>query len=128
MRAKYLIQEHFITDDGTITTEINRVKYLGIFLDNTLKFTHHYIHLTTCKINRMIGVFWKCLDIGIEIKKIIYYSLVEFHLNYNGLIVWGSYLARKLVFGNDINHIPWSKLWNYFCLHFIGGNNYWAVW
>ena len=38
---KYLIQEHFQTNDGTITVENTSVKYLGLHIDNNLKFDKH---------------------------------------------------------------------------------------
>ena len=105
MAPKYLLEEHILNDDCTIITANDKVKYLGLFIDTKLHFKHQ-ISIVCCKINRMIGVFWKCLNtINIETKKIIYHSLVESYLNF-GIMIWCSELSKNLMSEKDLNHIP----------------------
>ena len=65
---KYFLQEHFETNDGTITIENSSVKYLGIYIDNKLKFDNQ-IAITNCKISRLVHMFWNCPIFNQKIKK-----------------------------------------------------------
>ena len=104
----YLIEEYLISDNGTIITPSTNVKYLGLYIDSNLKFEKH-IAITSCKMSRLIGIYWKCLDLDLATKKLIYHSLVESHLNY-GILLWCSALSKNLKDGNDnkysMDHIP----------------------
>ena len=95
----YFINEHFQTSDGTIIVENSSVKYLGVHIDNSLKFDRH-IKITCCKISRMVNMFWKCPIQNIEIKKQIYHALVESHLNY-GILMYASNFSKYLTEHND---------------------------
>ena len=83
---KYFISEYIETVNGSLFCENESVKYLGIQFDSRLKFKKQTA-IVTCKVSRMINSFWKMPNIGLEIKKTIYQSLVESHLNYDNNIV-----------------------------------------
>ena len=53
----------------------------------------------------MTNTFWKCIELDIATKKIIYHSLVESHLNY-GIVMWCSEYARNLNTDADYDRIP----------------------
>ena len=101
---EYMIQEVLYTDDGTEILESTDVKYLGLNIDNKFEFCNH-INIQYCKLNRMVNTYWKCPDIGLSTKKIIYHSLVESHLNY-GLLVWGSNFCKKVCNDVSANYTP----------------------
>ena len=67
---KYYLEEHIISDDGTIILSNDTVKYLGMYIDSKLNFKYH-TSIITCKISRMIGTFWKCVGLDIKTKKIV---------------------------------------------------------
>ena len=75
-----------------------------MFIDSQLNFKYH-INILTCKISRMTGIFWKCMDIDIKTKKIIYHSLVESHLNY-GITIWCSEFSKILTTDSNEHQIP----------------------
>ena len=100
----YIVNEYVTSENETIIIANDRVKYLGLHIDEQLQFKYH-INIVCCKINRMIGTFWKCLVINIKTKKIIYHSLVESYLNF-GILIWCSELSKNLMTDQDINHIP----------------------
>ena len=101
---KYIMQENIQTDDGNIIVENEKVKYLGLYFDNTLLFRHQ-IALVSCKINRMVGIIWKMPDISIDVKKIIYHSLVESQLNY-GILIWASNISKNIFGTYKKGHVP----------------------
>jgi len=74
--------------NSTALRYMNKIKYLGIKLDNKLKRDHHIYALinTTCEFfyifNNVKNLF------NIQIKRLIYLSLVQLILN-NGITVWG---------------------------------------
>ena len=100
----YMINEHIYTDNGQAIADNEFVKYLGVFIDNKLEFQYHLSTLC-CKLNRMVGTFWKCPDIGLDTKKVIYFSLVESHLSY-GILAWGSNFSRKIYGDFSSTYIP----------------------
>ena len=100
---KYELDEFIISDEGNIITPSGAVKYLGMYIDSKLDFTYH-ISILTCKISRMTGIFWKS-DLDIKIKKIIYHSLVESHLNY-GIVLWCSEFSKTLTTDSNESQIP----------------------
>ena len=111
----YLTKEYFESDDGAITVENETVKYLGLHIDRELKFDKH-INITCCKVNRMVGSFWKCTDLGIETKKVIYHSLVESHLSF-GITIYAANFGKTLMsnYANDyypLNLKPLKKAQN----------------
>ena len=107
---KYLLEEHIEMEDGTIIENSENVKYLGLQFDCNLKFQKN-ISIVSCKISRMVGIFWRLEGVNLETKKLIYHSLVESHFNY-GILVWCSELAKNLINGIDnaqgLSHIPKS--------------------
>ena len=100
----YHIMEHIVTPDGNIILEPPTVKYLGIQFDNKLNYKRQ-IDIIVCKVNRMVGTFWKCDHIAIETKKTIYHSLVESHINY-GILIWASNFSKNLTENYQLDHIP----------------------
>ena len=101
---KYFRQETIIADDGNIIVENENVKYLGLYFDSSLNFKRQTA-IISCKINRMVGIMWKMPDINILVKKIIYHSLVESHLNY-GILIWASSISKNVHGNFSEGHIP----------------------
>ena len=102
---QYLLKEH-ISIENKIIVESNEVKYLGVYFDSNLSFRKH-IHTVTSKLNRIVGIFWKCRDLNMKTKLTMYHSLVASQLNY-GIIAWGSQFANNLIGDNNLGltHIP----------------------
>ena len=69
----------------------DEVKYLGVIFDNNLKFEKQ-INNTTMKINRMVGILWRCRDLPIETKLTIYHSAPYLLASQ----LWNSYLGLSL--------------------------------
>ena len=90
----FLLNESIEMPDGTTIEEPDSVKYLGLLFDNQFKFTMH-INILSCKINRIVGIFWKSEHLSFEAKKLLYNGLVETHLNY-GIVTWASELAKNI--------------------------------
>lgn len=66
-----------------------KIKYLGLFLDETLSFSDHIKHVET-KLSSASGILWKLRrQLPQHIKKKIYQSLFETHLSYM-INVWGT--------------------------------------
>ena len=101
---KYITNEHIISENDSIIIANSRVKYLGLHIDEHLQFKYH-TNIVCCKISRMVGIFWKCIIINLETKKIIYHALVESYLNY-GILIWCSELSKNLMTEHDLDHIP----------------------
>ena len=76
----FVLEEYIEMPDGSTVHEPEHVKYLGVYFDNNLSFKRH-IDITTCKISRLISVFWKSAHLTTETKKIVYHSLVQSLLN-----------------------------------------------
>jgi hypothetical protein len=101
----YFFNEFIEMPDNSYVFEPPNVKYLGVYLDNKLSYKRH-IDILCIKINRMVGVYWKCSHLTIETKKTIYYSLVESHLNY-GILMWGANFSKNIAGTSyEFNHIP----------------------
>jgi Reverse transcriptase (RNA-dependent DNA polymerase) len=67
---------------------ISKVKYLGVWIDNQLKFTDH-IDLIVKKISTITGILFKLKNIlPLSVKKLIYFSLIHSHLTY-ACEIWG---------------------------------------
>ena len=77
---RYLLNDCISMPDGSIVTEPDTVKYLGVYFDNKLSFKKQ-IDVLCCKLSRMVGIFWKSEHMNMESKKIVYHGLVESHLN-----------------------------------------------
>ena len=101
---KYLLNEFIQMPDGSIISEPENVKYLGVYFDNDFKFKRQ-IDIICCKINRMVGIVWKSEHLNMQAKKMVYHSLVESHLNY-AITTWGSHFARNITGLFDLDHTP----------------------
>ena len=78
---------------GTIIENKEVVKYLGIMIDNKLKWDHH-MKMVSQRISRGIGILHltKFL-VPPTLLCNLYYSFVQFHLLY-GILAWGSPLSH----------------------------------
>ena len=103
---KYMVVECIENDEGNMIMESETVKYLGVYFDSKLTFKKHTA-IVTCKINRLINMFWKMPDINLNIKKVIYHSLVESHINY-GILIWASALSKNVLNEIETGHVPHS--------------------
>ena len=75
--------------NGTTLYESNKIKYLGIVMDDKLTWKHHISELSK-KISKSIGIIYKMRKMCPQrVQMSLYYSLVHSHLNY-GACVWGN--------------------------------------
>lgn len=98
------LNEYLINSDGDMISNNENVKYLGLYIDSRLKFNYH-ISITSCRISRMIGTFWKSPELDVKTKKILYHSLVESYLNY-GILIWASEFSKNLMTDTNYDRIP----------------------
>ena len=74
--------------NGTTLYESNKIKYLGIIMDDRLTWKHHITELSK-KISKSIGIIFKMKNLCPQrISVSLYHSLVHSHLSY-GACVWG---------------------------------------
>ena len=87
-----------LTVDGSILTHSNEVKFLGIILDNNLKFYNHIDHVSK-KISSGIFALRRLAAVSdTPLLLTAYYGLIFPHLNY-GVAIWGNESTRtKLLF------------------------------
>ena len=75
--------------NGTTIYESNKIKYLGIIMDDKLSWKHHITELSK-KISKSIGIIYKMRKLCPKrIQMSLYYSLVHSQLSY-GACVWGN--------------------------------------
>ena len=103
---QYMLSESIEMPDGSLICEPLSVKYLGVLFDNQLNFKNH-TSVLCCKLNRIVGILWKSQHLTIEAKKMVYYGLVESHLNY-GIVTWASALAKNISSTSVTSNIPIS--------------------
>ena len=73
---------------GYQLSQDNNLRFLGIILDDKLKFDTHIQYIAT-KISKSIGILYRIKDYVPDcILKSIYYSLIYPYLSY-GIIIWG---------------------------------------
>ena len=101
---EYFFNEFIVMPDDSYVFEPPSVKYLGVYFDNKLTFKRH-IDILCCKLNRMVGILWKCPQLALETKKMIYHSLVESHLNY-GILMWGSNFSKNITNAYGTEYVP----------------------
>lgn len=83
-----------ITDDFTLT-KVPKFKYLGIWLDPTLKFSDHISHVES-RVAPAVGVLWKIRNmIPIKLRILILNALVQPYLTYI-IPLWGTASHRSL--------------------------------
>jgi hypothetical protein len=75
--------------ENVIIERVECFKYLGILLDENLKFDDH-VGCVQNKVAQACGVLWKCkYDLPRHIKEYLYFGLIHSHLIY-GNIIWGN--------------------------------------
>jgi hypothetical protein len=82
--------------ESFIIKRVETAKYLGLIIDECLKWEQHIQHIEM-KLCNAAGILWKLKNtLPLDIKKKIYKSLFETHLNYM-IMIWGSasYAAIK---------------------------------
>lgn len=87
-------------------------KYLGIIIDSHLKWDKHVIYIT----KKLLSLIYKIKTLrnvlNIDSLKIIYYSLVESHINY-GILAWGgvgkTILNKLIIVQKKILKIMFNK-------------------
>ena len=88
-----------ITFGNNVIEPKSQVNFLGVILDNQLKFNYHTSHICN-KISKSIGIIYKIRAIiPVHCIKILYYSLIQPYLQYV-LPVWGGtyrYLIQPIV-------------------------------
>lgn len=85
---KINLEDKIKLHDGTFIHRVEHVKYLGLHLDQNLKFEHHISQLIT-KSSRAAGILWKLKKYPLVTKKNIYRTFIESHLFYMAT-VWGT--------------------------------------
>jgi hypothetical protein len=101
--------------NNTYIERVNEYKYLGLIIDSGLKWTAH-INYIKFKIFPFIGILKRLKSVlTINIKKQIYFSFVQSHLNYLN-IIWGS--AAK-------THIKCIKVLQNYAIKNIYNLNFW---
>ena len=67
---------------GSTIHRTDNIKFLGIFVDSHLKFSHHIAYISS-KLSKSIGIIFRLNKfLPKEILKILYYTLVQPYLNY----------------------------------------------
>ena len=83
-----LIQAHFKIS-GEVTEQKTSVKYLGVILDNQMKWKDH-VNLISSKVSSAIGIIKYAKEVlPLNLLKMLYLGLVEPHVRYC-CSVWGS--------------------------------------
>ena len=88
--TKYKIQERFTLKLNNITLfESQKLRYLGVILDNKLSWKYHIYELTK-KLSRATGVINRLKDNSVPTKALltVYFAIFQSHLNF-GLSIWG---------------------------------------
>ena len=82
-------------EGGTDIDLVNKVKYLGLHIDNSLTWKCQIENIKG-KVSRAIGLLKYCKNfVSMETLKDIYRSIVEPHLNYC-CSVWGCYYENRV--------------------------------
>jgi len=80
---------------GTVLAETDKIKYLGIIIQNNLKWDQH-IDVTIAKASRILGLIKHTIpDAPTEIKKLAYKTLCRPILEY-GSDVWDPYVGEQI--------------------------------
>ena len=98
-------------------TRQQTVKYLGVFIDDNLKWFTHFHHLSL-QLSRYSGIFCRIRNlISFEVSKMLYYCVIYSRSQY-GIVIWGKatkiYLKELSVrLNNIICSITFSKKYSY---------------
>ena len=94
---------------------VTEYKYLGLIIDSDLKWTPH-INYIKSKILPIIGILKRLKHIlPLSIKKQIYYSLIQSHINYL-IAIWGSAAKTHLHCIKVLQNFAIKNIYN---LHFL---------
>ena len=76
--------------NGTVLYESKKIKYLGLIVDDTLKWNFHINELGK-SLGRAIGIIYRLKKTGCPLKILLnlYFALFQSHLSY-GLLAWGT--------------------------------------
>lgn len=96
MSPHYTTLEFIQPDNSSFVIKSREsIKYLGVYLDNQLKWNVHVNH-TVNKLRTIIPILYKMRDvIDYRQLKCLYHALVEPHLTY-GIVGWGGLLKTHL--------------------------------
>jgi hypothetical protein len=76
-------------DFGLTLKRVDNLKYLGLIIDQNLKWDKHIDH-TASKLADTTGILWKMRKrLPVKVKRSIYHTLIESRISYMSLI-WGS--------------------------------------
>ena len=82
-------EDEIIIDRDYTIERVDKTKYLGLIMDECLKWDEH-VKKVEMKLSNAAGILWKLRQtLPRDIKKKIYKTLFETHLNYM-ILVWGS--------------------------------------
>ena len=74
--------------DGVAVDKVNETKFLGIIIDEQLKWKPHISHVCS-KVSKGIGIIWRIRYLlPKSVVKTLYYTLVYPYLHY-GITIWG---------------------------------------
>ena len=74
---------------GRTISRVHSYRFLGVILDEKLKFNYHISHIRG-KISKLVGILYRIKDeIPLTALKILYHSLVYSRITYC-IVVWGS--------------------------------------
>ena len=87
----------------------NFVRFLGIWIDESLSFSGHLAKLKS-KLNSGIYALATCTKVvPFRVRKMIYHSLIESHLHF-GSIIYGATSARNIEQIGTVNTVQEQKL------------------
>lgn len=87
-----------VTVGDQVINGLNANKFLGVFIDDRLKFEPHLIYLSKKLASNCYAIRIISNNLEFEVAKSAYFSLIESHLRY-GICFWGNcsqYLLRTL--------------------------------
>lgn len=81
--------DSIVVRDGFSINRHRNAKYLGLYIDDNLKWDIHGQQLES-KLSSTVGILWKLRNrLPIHVKKTIYHTLCETHISYMSMI-WGT--------------------------------------
>ena len=95
-RARPIQDDHHLSVNGQKVKLVDKVKFLGVIMDDKLKWDHHIKHLEDKMLCNIVLIKRVRKFIPEQHFKTIYHSLFLSHLTY-GITCWGSAYSSKLV-------------------------------